>query len=118
MGKNGRPKLAESERRTAGQLVVRLNERELEIVTRKAKDAGVTPTEWARFAALHRDPPQLQVVPELNQKAWLELARLAAALGGAIRRFRPGGEAPLGSQVMRVYNELKAVRNLLIGSTE
>src|SRR5215204_6018569 len=52
MGKAGRPKLTETERRTAGQLVVRLNERELETVTRKAEEAGVTPTEWARYAAL------------------------------------------------------------------
>jgi hypothetical protein len=118
MGRSGRPRLADGERRTAGQLVVRLNERELKVVTRKARVAGVTPTEWARYAALERDPPRVQVVPELNREAWLELARLAGTVGRAVWRFKPGDEASLGTLVRRVDEELKAVRNLLIGSAE
>ncbi len=118
MGRNGRPKLTEGERRTAGALLVRLNERELEIVSRKAEAAGVTPTEWARYAALERNPPRIQVVPELNHKAWLELGRLAGTVGRAIWRFRPGGEGSLGTQVAHLNKELRAVRNLLIGSAE
>lgn len=118
MGRSGRRKLAQSERRTAGALLVRLNERELQTVTRKAAAAGVSPTEWARYAALGRNPPRIQVVPELNHKAWLELGRLAGTVGRAIWRFRPGGEGSLGTQVAHLDEELRAVRNLLIGSTE
>ena len=118
MGKAGRLKLPDTERRTAGQLVVRLNARELEAVRRKAEEAGVTPTEWARYAALGRTPPPRQVIPELNRKAWLELSRLAATLNGAIWRFRPGEEDSLRAGVERVRRELAGVRNLLIGGEE
>jgi len=118
MGKAGRPKLTETERRTAGQLVVRLNQRERETVARKAEAAGVTPTEWARYAALGRTPPPRQVIPELNRKAWLELSKLAATLNGALWRFRPGGEDSLRADVERVRRELAGVRNLLIGGEE
>jgi hypothetical protein len=110
--------LDERERRTAGQLVVRLNEREREVVSRKAAKAGVTPTEWARFAALERNPPPRQIIPELNRAAWLELSKLAATLNGAIWRFRPGGAGSLHADVERVRGELAEVRNLLIGGDE
>jgi hypothetical protein len=118
MGRSGRLKLTETERRTAGALLVQLNERELEIITRKAEEAGVTPTEWARYAALGRTPPPRQVIPELNHKAWLELSKLAATLNGAIWRFRPGGEDSLRADVERVRRELAEVRNMLIGGEE
>jgi hypothetical protein len=118
VGRGGRPKLKDGERRTAGQLVVRLNERERETVTRKAEEAGVTPTEWARYAALGRTPPPRRVIPELNRKAWLELSKLAATLNGAIWRFRPGGEDSLLANVERVRRELAEVRNMLIGGEE
>jgi hypothetical protein len=63
------------------------------MVEEKATAAGLTPTEWARQATLERDPPPRRAVPELNQKAWLELARLAVTLNGAMWRFptRSGG---------------------------
>lgn len=107
--------MGEGERRVAGALLVRLNEREREIVSAKAKDAGVTPTEWARFAALEKAPPPRHVIPELNRAAWLELSKLAATLNGALWRFRPGGEESLMAGIERVRNELAEVRNLLIG---
>jgi hypothetical protein len=115
VGKSGRPKLTDEERRTAGQLVVRLNAAELEIVTRKASQAGITVTEWARFSALGRTPPPRHVIPELNRRAWLELSKLAATLNGALWRFRLGGEDSLRADVERVRGELAEVRNLLIG---
>lgn len=113
--KSGRPKLDASERRTAGQLVVRLNERELDVVTRRAAAAGVTPTEWARFAALGTPLRARQIIPELNRAAWLELSKLAAALNGAVWRLKPGGEESLRGRIERVRNDLAEVRNLLIG---
>ena len=58
MGRYGRPKLPESERREAGALHIRLNQEERRVVEEKASQAGVTPHEWARLAALERDPPK------------------------------------------------------------
>jgi len=108
MGKAGRPKLAESERRTAGQLVVRLNDQELATVRRKAAAAGITPTEWARFAALERTPPVRHIIPALNRTAWLELSKLAATLNGLIWRLGPGRENSLKGCVERLRGELGA----------
>jgi hypothetical protein len=115
VGKYGRPRLPDSERREAGALHVRLNQEELKIVEEKASQAGVTAHEWARYAALERDPPKRKIIPELNREAWLELARLMATLNGAIWRFQPGGEDSLRAAVESVRGELADVRNLLIG---
>ena len=116
MGRYGRPKLPESERREAGALHIRLNKEERRVVEEKASQAGVTPHEWARLAALERDPPKRQVIPELNREAWLEMARLMATLNSAVWRFQPGQEGALREAVEAVRGELAAVRNLLIGS--
>ena len=116
MGKYGRPKLSDEERRTALTLNVRLNASEREIVEQKAHDAGVTPTEWARLAALERSPPARRVIPEINREAWLELARLAATLNAALGRFRSGEEDGLASLTEPLRGELAHVRNLLIGN--
>jgi hypothetical protein len=115
VAKYGRPKLPDGERREAGALHIRLNQTERKIVEEKALLAGVTPHEWARLAALERDPPPRQVIPELNREAWLETARLMATLNGAIWRFQEGREGSLRAAVESVRGELAAVRNLLIG---
>lgn len=118
MGKYGRPKLPAKERRDAGALHIRLNEEELRVVEEKASQAGVTTHEWARCAALERDPPKRQVIPELNQEAWLEMARLMSTLNGAIWRFPQGGEGSLRAVVEAMRGELAEVRNLLIGGAK
>jgi hypothetical protein len=118
LGRYGRPKLPASERRDAGALHIRLNEEERVIVEEKAAQAGVTAHEWARCAALERDPPKRQIIPELNQQAWLEMARLMATLNGAIWRFQPGGEESLRAAVEAVRGELAEVRNMLIGGSK
>lgn len=115
MGKYGRPRLPAGERRDAGALHIRLNEEERLIVDEKAAAAGVTPHEWARLAALERDPPERRVIPELNRGAWLEMAKLMATLNGAVWRFQPGREGSLRDAVEGVRQELAEVRNLLIG---
>lgn len=74
-----RRRLPAAQRRTAGSPNVRFNQREWETVEPKAAAAGVAPTAWARLAALGRHPLRRRVVPELNQQAWLEPARLAAS---------------------------------------
>lgn len=118
MGKYGRPKLSDKERRDSIMLNVRLNADEREIVERKAQEAGVTMTEWARFAALEQSPPARRVIPEINREAWLELARLAATLNTALGKFqtRDGGE--LASTFESLRGELAGVRNQLIGNDE
>jgi hypothetical protein len=117
LGKYGRPKLPEDQRRTSGALHIRLNQEERRVVQEKASAAGVTPHEWARLAALERDPPVRRVIPELNREAWLGLARLAATLNGAIWRFQPDGAGSLRAAVEGLRGELAEVRNLLIGGS-
>lgn len=115
MAKYGRPKLPDGERREAGALNIRLNQTERKIVEEKALLAGVTPHQWARLAALERDPPPRQFIPELNRAAWIEMASLMATLNDAIWRFQEGREGSLRAAVEDVRGELAAVRNLLIG---
>jgi hypothetical protein len=114
MGRYGRPRLPEGERRDAGALYVRLNAEERRAVEEKASAAGVTPHEWARLAALERDPPQ-RIIPELNHEAWLQTARQVAALEQAVWRFEPGDEASVIAAVESVRQEIRAVRKLFIG---
>lgn len=118
MARYGRPKLPDAERREALKVNVRFNEAERQIVEAKAAAAGVTATEWTRLAALERDPPERRVVPEVNRAAWLELARVAATLNGAIWRLKPQYEHGLMQLLEIVRRELGAVRNGLIGNTE
>ena len=118
MGKYGRPKLSDEERRDSLSLNVRLNAQEREIVERKAREAGVTPTEWARLAALERSPPARRVIPEINRDAWLVLARLAAILNNAAGQFQPGDGRELSVTLESLRHELAGVRNHLIGNDE
>ena len=118
MGRYGRPKLPDEKRRGALSINVRFNEAEKRIVEAKAATAGVTATEWARLAALGREPPERRSVPELNRVAWVELARLAATLNGAVWRFKPEYEQGFVQLLEIVRRELGAVRNLLIGNAE
>jgi len=118
MARLGRRKLPDEQRRTAASLNVRFNQQEWKMVEEKATAAGLTPTEWARQATLERDPPPRRAVPELNQKAWLELARLAATLNGAMWRFRPGAEDGLRTLFDAVGQELYHVRIQLKGESE
>jgi DNA-binding response OmpR family regulator len=116
MGKYGRPKLSEKERRTALTLNVRLNAGEREIVERKAREASVTPTEWARLAALEQSPPARRVIPEINREAWLDLARLVATLNTALGRFRSGETDEWARLIEPLRGELALIRYRLIGN--
>ena len=118
MSKLGRRKLPDGQRRAAASLNVRLNQQEWETVAQKAAAAGVTPTEWARLAALGRNPPPRRVVPELNWQAGRELRRLADDLNCAMWRFRPGAEGGLRESFEAVRRELYAVRMQLKGESE
>ena len=118
MGRLGRRPLPEEQRRTAGSLNVRFNQEEWKTVEQKAADAGVSPTEWARLAALERDPPPRRAVPELNESAWRELGTLADALKRTLWRFRPGTEDGLMELFATVREELHRVRMGLKGETE
>jgi hypothetical protein len=114
MTKRGRPKLPPDERRETASLNVRFNKAEWDQAEQKARAARQTPTQWARYAAIERDPPAPIIIPELNRKAWRELARLAATLNGAMWRFRPGAEESLRALFEAVRRELAEVRSLLV----
>lgn len=117
MGRYGRPKLPDHVRRTAGTISIRLNHEERQIVEEKASQAGVTPHEWARLAALQRDPPFRQLIPEINCEASLEMARLMATLNGAVWRFQPGAEGAIREAIERLMNELAGLKKMLIGAS-
>lgn len=118
MGKYGRPKLSSDERRDSLSLNVRLNREEREIVERKAREAGVTPTEWARLAAMEKSPPARRVIPEINRAAWLDLAHLATMLNVTNERFKTGDDADIIRTFEELRRELASVRNGLIGNGE
>lgn len=118
MARLGRRKLPDEQRRTAASLNVRFNQQEWNTVEAKSRSAGVTPTEWARLAALERHPPPRRTVPELNETAWRELARLAATLNGQMWRFRPGADDRLRELFLAVRQELHSVRMELKGEAE
>lgn len=99
-------------------LNVRFNEREKAVVEEKAREAGVTPTEWARLATLERSPPARRVIPEVNREAWLELSKLATTLNGTIWRFQPGDENELWNVFESFQRQLGSVRNQLIGNAK
>lgn len=116
MGKYGRPKLSTDARRDCLSLNVRLNREERETVERKAREAGVTVTEWARLAAVEKSPPARRVIPEINRVAWLELAPLAAMLNGANERFQNEDDPEITRTFDALRQELASVRNGLIGN--
>jgi hypothetical protein len=118
MGRLGRRKLPDDQRRTAATLNVRLNEHELKVVEQKAELAGISPTEWARQAALERDPPPRRIIPELNREAWLELSKLTATLNGKLWHFQALTESDLSASFEAVRRQLETVRNQLLGNTK
>ncbi len=111
----GRPRKPDAERRTAANVNIGFNEQEWRTVSGKAAEAGVTPTEWARLAALGRNPPPRRVVPALNETAWRELSRLATAQTRVTWHFRPGGEDGLRELLLSLRGELHTVRMQLKG---
>ena len=115
MAKRGRPKLPPDIRREAAKIKFRVNKAEWEQGQEKARAARLSPTQWARYAFIERDPPAPIIIPELNKAAWRELARLAATLNGAMWRFRPGAEESLRALFEAVKRELAEVRRDLIG---
>jgi hypothetical protein len=115
VGRYGRPKLPAHKRRDAATLNIRLNQEEREIVEEKARDAGITVHEWARFAALERHPPLRPIVPEINHAAWLQTGELMETLTGTIHRLREGRQGSLLAAVEGIRAELATVRNLLLG---
>lgn len=116
MGRYGRPKLPENERREALTLNVRFNEQEKQILIEKARRAGVTATEWVRFCSLEIDPPERRVIPELNREAWLELSRLNSLLCAEITDISDHENVELKDSLITLQQLLIDVRNRLIGN--
>jgi len=114
--RHGRPKLADNERREALTLNVRFNEEEARVVTEKAATAGVTPTEWARAAALGRTPKARVVVPEINREAWLNLAGLAANFNRTMALINEGRDIGVRREMAEhLQHELTSLRAALLG---
>lgn len=116
MGRYGRPKLPDNERRTALTLNVRFNKQEKQILIEKARVAGITATEWARFCALETDPPERRIIPELNREAWLELSRLSSLLNAEASSVGANKNVELNELLTTLQQLLADVRNRLIGN--
>lgn len=117
MGRLGRKKKAVGEGKER-VTAVRLTLPEREIVEQKAAAAGVTVSEWVRSAALEREPPTRRMIPEINRVAWLELAKLAAALNEATWQFKAEAEPETRRLFETMRCELARFRNTLIGNLE
>ena len=103
--RRGHPKLTDNECRK-NCVSVRLNEVELELLNHRR--GALKRGEWLRMAALDQLPP---AIPELNQKAWVELAKAAANLNQIAANLNHGELVDI--QVIR--DELIKFRNDLVG---
>jgi len=92
------------------RLNVYLTDCELAELERRSKKAGIRPPAYLREAALNRLP---RTIPELNQAAWVELARSAANLNQIAHRLNVGEEVDLEE----VREELAEFRMRLIGAS-
>lgn len=103
--RRGHPKLDKTDCRDKC-VSVRLNDAELAQLDRQR---GVLKKgEWLRMAALDELPP---AIPELNQQAWIELARASANLNQIATKLNHGDVVDI--QIIR--SALTIFRNDLVG---
>lgn len=116
MKHGGRPRMDTEKRRSLTLPPVKVNAMERSVIEAKAKAAHLNVSAWQRYAAQERDPPRPHVIPAINQEAWLQLANELRELRRLKLYFRAEGIASIVEKLERVEQELKAVRNQLIGS--
>lgn len=86
MNKRGPKPIPEAMRRKHG-ITCRLTDAELERL-RQGKPPGMSIGEWLRTRALNRQLPK--TIPEINQKAWANLARAHGNLAAIATAMRSG----------------------------
>lgn len=114
-GRGGRPKNAPGTVR-ATTIGVRVTPAELEALTAKAEQMGMTQAQWLREAALSRRLPS-PPVPAINREHYAELARLSANLNQLARMANSGqGVAVFTGLLEHVLGEVGRLRLALIGA--
>lgn len=109
MAKVGRKKLAESEKKKH-QINCRVTDTELKIID--SRRGGIKKTEWLTRTALKKPPV---IIPEINQKAWSELSRVASNLNQLTRAINKGLKSELKvNDLAELIEILKEVRGGLI----
>lgn len=107
----GRPKLKKEELRKSHG--VRLSELELIEAHDRAAEAGVNFSRFCRNAILNTTTPR--PVPQINLKAWLELATLANTI---VRLARDDESEAIAKQLTEVGVLLASMRMSLLGLHE
>lgn len=111
--KGGRPRIApESVRgRTVGVCV---NAAELDALRRYADSAGLSVSEWIRRVALSRYTPR-PIMPEVNRKTYLELARIGGNLNQLTMLAHSGSFGPIDALLAEVITILRQTQRELCG---
>lgn len=112
----GRPKADPAARRSLSLPPIAVNEVERIRVEAQAQAAGVSVSEWVRYAAQRIDVPKRAVIPALNREAWLALGDDLNTLRRLKWVLESEGEQSVITALMRVEGELKKLRNKLIGA--
>jgi len=114
-GRGGRPKNAPGTVR-AVTIGVRVTPAELEALTVKAEQMGMTQAHWLREAALSRRLPS-PPVPAINREHYAELARLSANLNQLARLANSGQPVAVADALLqRLAGEVGRLRLALIGA--
>lgn len=113
-GRGGRPRNAPGTVRDV-TIGVRVSPAELEALTAKAQQMGMTPAHWLRDAALSRRLPA-PPVPAINREEYADLARLAANLNQLARAANEGRVVAVHEGLMqRLITEVNRLRLGLLG---
>jgi hypothetical protein len=115
MKRGGRPRMNAEQRRSLSLPPVKVNARERSQIEAKAKTAHLSVSAWQRYAALELSPPMPRVIPAINQETWLQLGTELCELRYLKLHFLTVGETGVAARLEKVEDELKAVRNQLIG---
>ena len=115
-GKGGRPRSDPGQLR-AQSLGVCVNPAEMDAIRRKADSVGLSVSQWLRQVALSRYVPR-PLVPELNRKAYAELAKLAGNLNQLARVASAAEGRVLVPMALlkEVYAVLQQMRLELLGA--
>lgn len=109
--RGGRPKLEPQDRRKP--YGVRLSERELQQVRKRAEAEGMDLSVYCRQAILSSRTQR--TVPAINRKTWFELSELSEALVTLARQAGSGAGHPSAELLRDLSLLLKATRLELLG---
>ena len=114
-GRGGRPKNAPGTVRDV-TIGVRVAPAELQALTAKAAQMGMTPAHWLREAALSRRLPS-PPVPSLNREQYAELAKLSGNLNQLTRLANSGRSVTVTDALLaQLAGEVGRLRLALLGA--